>query len=314
MARRRAIAVAVPSRVPTGLIVRLLLVVVILVAVAAVVLSAAGGFLTYRIVTTWNTTENLAPDSFLLSNYEGLSFTDKQGEEHAGWLLRGLKGGPVIILSHGYDSNRSEMLSLATVLQERHFNVYLFNYRGVKPKSLSTDMGGRETAILESAIESVLKQPGINATRVGLYGKNIGGFASMRVAEQNPTIRAIAVDNVYDRPVDMFNSEIDQTLGSTTIFRVVMDAEFRLLNSGSKVPPLSDNFSKLDAIFKDFISGRDTPPLAVITEGFYNRAGQPKQLLVMDHTQFALMNGTEKKEYEDQIGTFFQQHLPLRVD
>lgn len=314
MARRRAIAVAVPSRVPTGLIVRLLLVVVILVVVAAVVLSAAGGFLTYRIVTESNTTENLAPDSFLLSNYESLNFTDKRGEEHAGWLLRGLKGGPVVILSHGYDSNRSEMLSLATVLQERHFNVYLFNFRGVKPGSLSSDMGGRETAILEDAMESVLKLPGINTSRVGLYGKNIGGFASLQVAEQNPTIRAVVVDNVYDRPIEMFNSEIDQTLGSTTIFRVVMDAEFRLLNSGSKAPPLSNNLSKLDSIPKYFISGRDTPPLAAITEGFYNRAGQPKQLLMMDHTQFALMNGTEKKEYEDQIGTFFQQHLPLRAD
>ncbi len=314
MARRRAIAVAVRSRVPTGLIVRVLVVAAILVVVAAVVLSAAGGFLTYRIVTETNTTENLTPDSFLLSNYESMSFTDKRNEEHVGWLLRGLKGAPVIILSHGYDSNRSEMLSLATILQENHFNVYLFNYRGAKPRSLTSDMGGRESAILEDAVENLLKLPGVNTSRVGLYGKDVGGFASMRVAEQSPAIKAIVVDNIYDKPMDMFNTEINQGLGSTTLFRVVMDAEFRVLNVGSKTPPLSDNFSKIDSIPKYFISGRDVLSLATATEGFYDRAAQPKQLLVMDHTQFALMNGTEKKEYENQILTFFLQNLRLRAD
>jgi pimeloyl-ACP methyl ester carboxylesterase len=314
MARRRAVAVAAPSRVPTGLIIRILLIVVILAAVAAVVLSAAGGFLTYRIIAESNTVENVTPDSFLLSNYESLNFTDKRGEEHAGWLLRGNRGSPVIILSHGYDSNRSEMLSLGTVLQENHFNVYLFNYRGEKPKSLTSDMGARESAILEDAVEKLLKQPGINTSRVGMFGKNIGAYASMRVAEQNPAIQAIVVDNVYDKPIDMFNSEIHQTIGTTAIFRVVMDAEFRLVNIGSKSTALSADFSKLDPVPKYFISGRDVPSLATSTEAFYDRASQPKRLLVIDHTQFALMNGTEKREYEDQIRAFFQQHLPLRAD
>lgn len=314
MARRRAVAVAAPSRVPAGLILRLLLVVATLVVVAGVVLSAAGAFFSYRIVTATNTTETLTPESFLLSNYQDLSFTDKRNEVHAGWLLRGLKGAPVIILSHGYESNRSEMLSLATVLQENHFNVYLFNYRSDKPKSITSNLGVAESEVLESAVEMILKQPGVSTSRVGLYGKNVGGFASLRVAEQNSIIKAIVVDNVYDLPVDMFNSKIEELLGSTRLFRVVMDAEFRLLGAGSGVPPLSANLSKVDSIPKYFIAGRDVPQLATATEGFYDRAAQPKQMLLMNHTLFALMNGTEKKEYENQILSFFLQYLPLRAE
>jgi pimeloyl-ACP methyl ester carboxylesterase len=287
---------------------------VILAAVAGVVLVAASGFLTYRIVTQANTTENLTPESFLLSNYESLNFTDKGGEEHEGWLLRGLKGAPVVVLSHGYDSNRSEMLSVGTVLQENHFNVYLFNFRGTKPKTLTTDMGRRETAILADAVENVLKLPGVNANRIGLYGKNVGAYASMQVAAQIPTVKAVAVDNVYDQPIDMFNTEIDQVLGATTTFRVVMDWEFRLLNFGSKPTPTSEILPKLASVPKYFISGRDTPLLASATEAFYEHAAQPKQLLLMDHTQPGLMNGTEKKEYENQILFFFLQNLPLRAD
>lgn len=287
---------------------------VILAAVAVVVLVAAGGFLTYRIVSHANTTESLTPESFLLGNYESLSFTDRRGEEHAGWLLRGLKGAPVIVLSHGYDSNRSEMLSLATVLQENHFNVYFFNYRGTNPKSLTTDMGVRETTILSDAVENLLKLPGVNTGRVGLYGKDIGGYASLKVAAQNPVVKAFVVDNVYDLPIDMFNTEIAQGLGSTTLFRVVMDVEFRILNFGAKPAPSSASLSKLEAVPKYFISGRDVPLLATATEAFYDRAAQPKQLLLMDHTQPGLMNGTEKKEYENQILMFFLQNLPLRAD
>lgn len=314
MARRRAVAIAGPSRVPTGSIVRLLLAVAILAAVAAVVLSAAGGFFAYRIVTDYNDTENVTPESFLLSNYEGLNFTDSAGEEHAGWLLRGLKGAPVIILCHGYDSNRSELLPLATVLQENHFNVYLFNFRGMKPKSLASDFGAQEVAILQAAIDKAVKQPGINTSRLGLYGKTTGGYASLVVAERNPRVKAIVVDNAYEKPIQMFNSQVDQILGSTTVFRVVMDLEFRLFNSSNKLPHLSEDFSKLDSARKFFISGRDVPPLAALTEDFYNRAGQPKRLIVMDHTQFAFMSGPEKKEYENQILAFYLQNLPLRAD
>jgi pimeloyl-ACP methyl ester carboxylesterase len=305
---------AAPSRRGAGLVVRLLLIVVILAAVAGVVLSAAGGFFTYRIVTEYNDTENVTPESFLLSNYESLSFTDSAGEQYDGWLLRGLRGAPAIILCHGYDSNRSELLSLGTVLQENHFNVYIFNFRGAKPKSLSSDFGAHPVAVLQAAISKVLAQSGVNTSRLGLFGRNSGAYAALAVAEQNPKVRALAMDNVYEQPMQMFNAQVDQVLGSTPLFRVVMDAEFRLMSSASKDPQVGQNLSKVDSIPKFFISGRDTPPLAKITVDAYERVSQPKRMLVMDHTRFGSMSGTEKKEYENQILAFFQQNLSLRAD
>jgi hypothetical protein len=314
MARRRAIAIAGPSRLSTGYISRLLIAFGILVAVCAIVLAAAGGFFTYRILTDYNPTENVNPTSFLLSNYEDLSFTDPDGLEHEGWLLHGLKGAPVIILSHGYDSNRSELLSLATVLQESHFNVYLFNYHPVHVNHRVTDLGVRQVGILEAALAKVTALPGVNPNRVGLFGKGPGGYASLVVAERNPLVKTIVVDNAYEKPLDLFNSQISQILGSTPLFRVVMDAEFRLLNIRTKEPQLSENLSKLNSIPKLFISGRDVPPLAAIMEGFYDRAGQPKRLLVMGHTQVAFVTGTEKKEYESQILGFFSEQLTLHTN
>ena len=314
MARRRARAVATPSRLRAGIIIRLLVIIAILVAVCAVVLAGAGGFFTYRILTDYNSTENVSPSSFLLSNYEDLNFRDADGLEHEGWFLHGLQGAPVIILSHGYDSNRSELLSLATVLQESHFNVYLFNYYPTKVNHRVTDLGVRQVSILESAVAKVMALPGVSQKRVGLYGKSTGGYASLVVAERNPLVKAIVVDNAFERPIEMFNTQINQILGSTSLFRVVMDAEFRIVNVATKEPQLSENLSKLDSTPKLFISGRDVPQLATITEAFYERTGQPKRLLVMEHTQAAFITGTEKKVYENQVLTFFTENLTLHSE
>ena len=74
------------------------------------------------------------------------------------------------------------------------------------------------------------------------------------------------------------------------------------------------NLPKLANVPKLFISGRDNPPLAAMTEELYNQAPQPKQLLVMEHSESGLAIEAEKKEFENQILNFFLKNLSLRAD
>src|SRR6266699_95170 len=91
MARRRAVAIPAPPRVSSRLLRRVVAGVVILGLSCLVVLVGAAGFLTFRIMTQHSDAENVSPGSFLLTNFENLSFIDRQSGEHEGWLLRGLK-------------------------------------------------------------------------------------------------------------------------------------------------------------------------------------------------------------------------------
>ena len=315
MAGRRAIAAVAPARFRPELIGRLLRAILFLAFALLVVLGGVGLFLTYRIVTARNDTESVTPLSYLLSNYENLNFADRKGGEHEGWLLLGLRGAPVVILCHGYDSNRSELLSLGTVLRENHFNVYLFNSHGPKSKQAYSDLGFREADDLLAAIETLIQQPGVNPHRVGLFGTTTGAYAALVAAQRSPQVKALVVDSAYENPRQMFEAQMDQLLGgSGYLFRLLAGWEFRLLTLGTKAPAVRENLSKLQDVPKLFVSGRDAPALGKVTEELYNLAPQPKRLLMLEHSQPALVSGGEKKEYENQILSFFLQNLPLRAD
>ena len=290
-------------------------VILILLAVLLLALGGIGAFLTFYVISRHNTEEAVTPQSYLLNNYINLAFTDRLGGEHEGWLLLGLRGAPVIILSHGYDSNRSDLLFLGTILRDNHYNVYLFNFEGPKSREPYTNFGTREASDLMSAIDAVTRHRSINPNRVGLFGTSVGGYASLVAAEVNPKVKAMAVEMTYSTPEIMFDTQIDRLLGgSSGIFRILTEWEFRLATSRTALFPMDDDLPRLMGIPKLFISGRDSPALAEMTEQIYTQAPQPKQLLVLEHSQSGLTSESEKREYENQVLNFFLQNLSLRAD
>lgn len=316
MARRRvAAAGAGTSAISSEVIVRFLLRGLVLVGVILLALAGVGAVLTYYVTNTHESQEAVTPQTYLLSSYISLSFTDHSGGEHDGWLLLGLRGAPAIIFCHAYDSNRSDLLWLASILRDNHYNVYLFNFHGPKAKESRSNLGPRQASDLMAAIDTVTKQPGVNPNRVGLYGTSVGGYAVLVAAEMNPKVKAVAVDTTYTTPERMFDSQIDNLLGgSGGFFRVLTEVEFHLASMGGESYDMPQNLAKLANLPKLFISGSDNPPLAAMTEAIYDQAPQPKQLLVMEHSVSTLTSEAEKKEYENQVLNFFLQKLSLRAD
>jgi esterase/lipase len=293
----------------------LLLGVFIFLVVILIGLAGVGAALTYHVITASSSQEAVNPQSYLLNSYFPLNFTDRNGGEHEGWLLLGLRRAPVIILCHGYDSNRSDLLSLGTILRDNHFNVYLFNFHGPKAKESLSNLGTRQAYDLQAAIETVTKQPDVNPNRVGLYGTSMGGYAALVAAEMNPKVKALIVDTTYSTPEQMFDTQIEGLLGgSSRLFHGLTDTEFRLSLLRGESYAMPSNLPKLANLPKLFISGHDNPPLAAMTEALYEQAPQPKQLLVMEHSQAGLASDAERKEYEDQVLNFFLQNLSLRAD
>ncbi len=280
-----------------------------------VVLLGAGAFLTYRITTSHDNAENVTPASYLLSSYENVNFTDAHGAEHQGWLLIGLRDAPVIILCHGYGSNRSSLLSLGTVLQANHFNVYLFNFRGSSSRGYFSNLGPHEASVLSAAIARVSKLQGVDSNHIGLYGYSLGAYAALTEAERDPQVAALAMDSVYGRPAQLFDVQVDRLLGGTgSLFRLLSRAEFHLFTMGTALPDVRSGLSRLAGKPKLFLASEDAQKLENATREIYEEAPQPKRLVILPHVQTAFVSGPERKEYEDQVLNFFLRNLPLRSD
>lgn len=290
--------------------------VLVLVAVVLLGLGGVSTFITYRVVTTRNDVETVTPASSFQTSFVNLSFTDRTGQTHEGWLLVGLRGAPAVILCHGYNSNRSDLLALGNLLQQNHFNVYLFNFERSAGAINFSDMGSSQAEDLAAAVDKVTKEEGINTNRVGLFGVNTGAFAALAVAEQNSAIKALVTDTVYENPSQMFESQVDQMLGggSSQAFRTLPDALFHLLTLRRDKPLVRENMGRLEGIPKLFIVGRDFPLLAKHASELYDICPDPKRLLVLDNSYDSLASGPVKSVYEDQVLKFFLENLPLRAD
>jgi len=280
-----------------------------------VVLVGAGAFLTYRITTAHDSVENVTPASYLLSSYENVNFTDAAGNSHQGWLLIGLRGAPVIFLCHGYGSNRSALLSLGTVLQANHFNVYLFNFDDSRRAGYLSSLGPLEASVLRAAVSRVIRLPSINSRHVGVFGTSLGAYAALAAGERDPAVAALAIDGAYSRPVQLYDARLDALLGGAGwLFRLIADCEFHLLNVGGTSPAIQSGLSRLAGKPKLFLASDDAPVLEKATRRLYDEAPQPKRLVVLPHGQADAPSGPERKEYEDQVLNFFLQNLPLRSE
>src|SRR5262245_52427279 len=131
------------------------------------------------------------------------TWKNSDSTQTVGWLLSQGKPSAGIVLSHGYGSNRSEMLTLAFEFWKAGYNVLLYDLRGHGESPVKwSGLGTYEKDDLLSAIKFLRTQKTDKGEelcdgRIGLYGVDIGGYVSLIASSQTPMVKAVAVDSVY---------------------------------------------------------------------------------------------------------------------
>src|SRR3989442_14514242 len=169
---------------------------------AVLATTAIAGFLLYRIVKPQRTSTDISMESFP-GRPEIVGFSVPELGKRAGWFFAGLRGAPTIVLCHGYESSRGELLTLVSALQDHQYNVFVFDFaaHGVNPGI--TTFGYREADEVRAAIDVLAVRNDVDAARFGLWGYNLGAYAALREAENDKRIRALVLDSVYDEPRQM---------------------------------------------------------------------------------------------------------------
>ena len=272
---------------------------------------AIAGFLVYRIVKPQRTSSEINMSTFP-GRPDGVQFTVAGLGNREGWFFPGLRGAPTIILCHGYESSRSELLTLVSALQDHQYNVFVFDFAAHGANAGMTTFGYKEAEEVRAAIDTLAARSDVDPTSFGLWGYNLGAYAALREAETDKRVRALVLDSVYDEPKQMVKLQVRNTgLGSFPFMVRSAELSFDWLNYQHKQdPPVSKRLSALGGVPKLFIEAADEPDLAELTRQLYIKSPEPREQAMIPHGNFAGMGEEDKRTYENRVVTFFLTRLP----
>src|SRR3989440_6733110 len=258
-------------RYPTRWYTKLLMALSALLFFAVLATTAIAGFLVYRIVKPQRTSSEINMASFP-GRPEVLDFDVPGGiGKREGWFFPGFRGAPTIILCHGYESSRGELLTLESALQDHQYNVFIFDFAAHGANSGISTLGYREADEVRAAVDLLAARPDLDPTRFGLWGYNLGAYAALREAEDDKRIRALILDSVYDDPQQMVRIGVEHNgLGAFPFMVRAAQRIFGYLNGVHRHdPPLSSKLAALSGVHTLFIQALDDPELASVTPDMF---------------------------------------------
>jgi len=299
-------------RYPRRWYTKLLIIILALLFFAGLATVAISGVLTYWIVKPQRTSSEINMASFP-GRPDEVDFTVAGLGERKGWFFPGLRGAPTIILLHGYESSRGELLTLVSALQDHQYNAFVFDFAGHGSNAGLTTFGYKEADEVRAAIDTLAKRNDVDPTRFGIWGYNLGAYAGLREAEKDPRVRALVLDSVYDYPKQMVKVGVDRTgVGGFPMMVKSAQTCFEWLNYAYKNdPPLSAKLKALNGAPMLFIQAADDPELASITRDMFLKAPEPREQAIIAHGNFVNLPDDEKRTYENRVVSFFLTRLPV---
>ena len=259
------------------------------------------------------------------------------GTSAVGWFLIQQKSeknqqkvtAPAIILSHGYGENRSELLNLSFELWKAGFHVLVYDLRGHGESPVTwSGLGTVEADDLVAAynfIKGLKDEKGQDLVdgRIGLYGVDLGGLASLTASEKIPAVKAIAVDSpCLDVPNyisyrmktyiggggDWANKLIDSEV-TNRVTDLVVRGYLKKESSGSAIEAVRKATGKRLL----FITGKDAGMLQETTRELYSKAADQKLLVPLDKTRISRLYDEESSAYDKKIVDFFTDAIPTEL-
>jgi pimeloyl-ACP methyl ester carboxylesterase len=291
---------------------KLVIVILALVFFAGLATLVISGVLTYWIVKPQRTSSEINMESFPGRPDEVVFAVAGLGERR-GWFFPGLRGAPTIILLHGYESSRGELLTLVSALQDHQFNAFVFDFAAHGGNGGLTTFGYREADEVRAAIDTLAKRNDVDAARFGIWGYNLGAYAGLREAEKDKRVRAMVLDSVYDSPNQMVKVGVDRTgVGGFPMMVKSAQTCFEWLNYKYKdEPPISTKLKAMAGVPMLFVQAADDPELSSITREMFLKAPEPHEQVIIPHGNFVNLPDEEKRVYENGVVTFFLTRLPV---
>jgi pimeloyl-ACP methyl ester carboxylesterase len=197
---------------------RLLLPVVLLVVITVV---AAAVWLVHQMSVAPKSVYLVTPQKYGQLSSRGAQVTDESwsnadGTNARGWLLRGAPGAPAVVLLHAYGADRSYVLNLGVKLNEAtDFTVLMPDQRGHgdAPSVKFSSLGGAESEDALAAVKflrgvKVDEQTALVGQNIGIYGTEMGALVGVFAASKDESIKTLVLDSVPSSSDDLLTTAI----------------------------------------------------------------------------------------------------------
>lgn len=252
------------------------------------------------------------------------SWSGAGGTNLAGWLIYQDQPSPTIILTHGYGSNREELLSTSYRLWDAGYNVVTYDLRAHGNNDAKTSsLGPAELDDLTATIayaKTIKNAAGVALSdgRIGLFGVDMGGFISLSAAAVDPTVKAVAVDTIYPSQEDYYKYQAKTIVGDTGppnssmfetgLFQSLLGTTLGFsATKGTKPMPAADAIAQLNGRPLLLIVSQ-TAPLGQYSKLVADAAGSTVQVLPLNRTHSgATLLKQDAQTYDDAVVAFFSQ-------
>lgn len=242
--------------------------------------------------------------------YETVQFTGGDGVTLTGWYIPSQNGAAVILL-HGYDANRLQMLKHSNYLAQHGYGVLLYDLRG------HGGSGGDKRAVgwpdvpdVAAAVTFLTDKPEIEANRIGIFGFSVGGQIAIRAAAELESLQAVVSDGsamVDNRDSPLPNSVMEGVfyVGNFVFYKGMA------LRSGMPAPAsVRETIGNIAprSILLVATGGADGIEQR-INKAYFEAAQEPKQLWGIPEAGHGTGFRSRPEEYETQLITFFDEAL-----
>jgi uncharacterized protein len=241
--------------------------------------------------------------------YQAVSlFNEKDNIRLSGWYIPS-KNGAAIILLHGFDGDRLDMLSRAQALARSGYGVLLYDLRGHGESGGEVRaFGWQDVEDVGAALDFLSNREDVDPDRIGILGFSIGGQIAIRAAAEYEQIKAILADDPGFVTVD--DAPPPANVKQKFIYLVSwIDGRCVSLWTGIPIPPgVPGALSHISPRPIMFIDTGQAEGRALIRY-YFEIADEPKELWEIPEANHGAQFMARPLEYEERMVTFFNNAL-----
>ena len=241
-----------------------------------------------------------------IAGLHDVEFESERGVVIHGWQTEA-RNHATVILAHGSDANRAQLVPEARVLAEAGFGILAFDWPGQGESGGRSEWGRAERAALEAAVSYLDRHGDLERGRLGAFGYSFGGVYVAQVAAQDPRVRAVALCATPNDLDDLRRWEhrrwglLSQQSGLLAAHLIY--GENRALEPASVIPRLAPR----PLLLIEGTADQTVPQF--MTQALFAAAREPKSLYVVAGAQHDTFNQVAPDAYPRRLREFFERAL-----